>query len=77
VNPTLSHSCKHAPADDEHRCGCGRLVAKRVPGGVELRCGRCKKPIVILFEDEKDHPSGPEPSAPGADAAAVVAARRA
>jgi hypothetical protein len=21
---------------------------------VELRCGRCKKPIIVLFEDEKD-----------------------
>ena len=54
MNPIRHHACKHAPAEDEHRCECGRLVAKRVPGGVELRYGRCKKPIFIPFEEDAD-----------------------
>lgn len=30
------------PQPDEIRCSCGRLIARRVPGGIELRCTRCK-----------------------------------
>ncbi len=27
----------------ELRCGCGSLLAKVVPGAVELKCRRCKR----------------------------------
>jgi phage FluMu protein Com len=40
------------PCADELRCGCGRLVARRVGSGIELRCGRCKRPVVIRIEGE-------------------------
>jgi hypothetical protein len=36
----------------EVRCVCGALVARRVPGGVELRCRRCKRTIVVRIEEE-------------------------
>lgn len=32
------------------RCLCGSLLARLVPGGVELKCRRCKRQIVIPLE---------------------------
>jgi hypothetical protein len=38
----------------EVRCGCGSLLARRVPGGVELKCRRCKRTVVVpLAEDDE------------------------
>ena len=34
-------------SDRDLRCLCGRLVARLVPGGVEIKCGRCKRTMVI------------------------------
>lgn len=36
----------------EERCGCGRLLAVRVPGGVEIRCSRCKTAVVLPLDTE-------------------------
>lgn len=38
-----------APTDthDEARCACGQLIAKLRPEGVELKCKRCKRIVVI------------------------------
>ena len=35
---------------EELRCACGSLVARLVPAGVELRCRRCKRRIVLPLE---------------------------
>ncbi len=35
------------------RCGCGSLLARRVPGGVELKCRRCKRTVVLPLADEE------------------------
>ena len=32
---------------DECRCHCGNLLARVVPGGVELKCRRCKRTFVV------------------------------
>ena len=46
---------KRATQPDELRCDCGRLIARRVPGGLELRCGRCKERFFIaLTNDESE-----------------------
>jgi len=29
------------------RCDCGSLLARRVAGGVELKCRRCKRTVVL------------------------------
>jgi hypothetical protein len=29
--------------DTDLRCGCGSLLARLVPGAVELKCRRCKR----------------------------------
>jgi hypothetical protein len=36
------------------RCGCGNLLARRVAGGVELKCRRCKRTVVLPLADERD-----------------------
>lgn len=35
---------------EDLRCACGSLVARLVPAGVELRCRRCKRLIVLPLE---------------------------
>jgi len=35
------------PCDDELRCACGRLLARVVEEGIELRCSRCKRAHVL------------------------------
>ncbi len=32
---------------EDMRCGCGNLLARLVPGGVELKCRRCKRTVVL------------------------------
>jgi hypothetical protein len=34
------------------RCGCGSLLARRVAGGVELKCRRCKRTLVVALEED-------------------------
>jgi len=31
----------------ECRCHCGNLLARVVPGGVELKCRRCKRTFIV------------------------------
>jgi len=33
----------------ETRCECGQLIAKVAEGGLELKCKRCKRIVVIPF----------------------------
>jgi len=40
---TESHRCS------ETRCECGQLIAKVVDSGLELKCKRCKRIVVIPF----------------------------
>ena len=32
------------------RCHCGNLLACLVPGGVEIKCRRCKRRVVIALD---------------------------
>lgn len=48
----------HTQAD--LRCLCGRLLARLVPGGVEIRCNRCKRSCVIALDE--GHPTVKERS---------------
>ncbi len=34
------------------RCGCGSLLGRLVPEGVEVKCRRCKRTFVIPLEEE-------------------------
>lgn len=39
------------PACADLRCGCGSLLARRVPDGVELKCRRCKRTVVLPLSE--------------------------
>ena len=47
----------------ECRCLCGSLIARRVPDGVELKCRRCKRTIVVPLLDLGAAASAPAPEA--------------
>jgi phage FluMu protein Com len=32
------------------RCGCGSLLARVVAEGVELKCRRCKRQVIVPFD---------------------------
>lgn len=57
-DPDLGSGCDHCggQADREEgdalRCACGSLLARHVPGGVELKCRRCKRTVVIPLQQE-------------------------
>jgi hypothetical protein len=35
------------PATKPFRCLCGSMLARLVPGGVELKCRRCKRQVIV------------------------------
>jgi hypothetical protein len=43
--------CACGAEDPELRCDCGSLLARRVEGGVELKCRRCKRTVVLPLAD--------------------------
>jgi hypothetical protein len=47
----MGHSTRHAiQLDGDMRCGCGNLLARLVDGGVELKCRRCHRKVVLPLE---------------------------
>ncbi len=53
-------SCDHGTADgDPLRCTCGNMLARYVAGGVELKCRRCKRKVIVPVEGEPiESPTG-------------------
>jgi len=49
MNDQSSKPLPTTEADCAVRCGCGCLLARLVPGGVELKCRRCKATHVIAL----------------------------
>lgn len=43
-------SMTHTDVERESRCPCGQLVAKLRPEGIELKCKRCKRLVVIPYD---------------------------
>ena len=41
---------KRPEPDADIRCECGRMLARRVPGGVELKCRRCGRLLRLTIE---------------------------
>lgn len=37
------------PEESAHdlRCGCGSLLARRTPAGIELKCRRCRRALLL------------------------------
>jgi hypothetical protein len=51
VRPEAAGPCRCAAAGTELRCDCGNLLARRVEDGVELKCRRCKRTVVLPLAD--------------------------
>jgi phage FluMu protein Com len=41
------------PTERELRCGCGSLMARLTPSGIELKCRRCKRLVVVPVSEER------------------------
>ena len=41
------------PGTKPFRCLCGSMLARLVPGGVELKCRRCKRQIIVPLEKKR------------------------
>ena len=48
----MPRECDDTQQGSELRCLCGSLVARLVAGGVELRCRRCKRLVVVPLQEE-------------------------
>jgi hypothetical protein len=48
VEPCLEHD------GGSLRCLCGSLLARYVPGGIELKCRRCKRAVVVPIPPAPD-----------------------
>ena len=51
------------PPSVDCRCICGSLVARLVGGGVEIKCRRCKRTLVVPLPADALG-GGPEPALP-------------
>lgn len=40
-------AAKARPSEADCRCHCGSLVARIVEGGVEIKCRRCKRDLLV------------------------------
>ena len=45
---------REQPTEGEVRCGCGSLMARLTRGGLELKCRRCKRLVVVPVDRERD-----------------------
>jgi hypothetical protein len=48
--------CGAGIADRDVRCPCGSLVARYVADGIELKCRRCKRTIVVPVPPARSEP---------------------
>jgi phage FluMu protein Com len=45
-----------AESEGSLRCCCGSLLARLVPDGVELKCRRCKRRVIVPIEGKGASP---------------------
>lgn len=61
-------TCDHASASDtgsrESRCVCGSLLARITAEGVELKCRRCKRIVVVPWSQSDDDEAQHRPREP-------------
>ena len=43
-----------ASCNEERRCVCGRLLARLTDAGIELKCPRCRRVVVIDWSVVRD-----------------------
>ncbi len=47
------------PLTPETRCSCGRLLARLTDAGLELKCARCRRVVLIDWSAVQDERSRP------------------
>jgi phage FluMu protein Com len=52
---TMSHDIRDA------RCECGNLLARLTPRGVEVKCRRCKRVVLLPITPSEDEKGGDGP----------------
>jgi phage FluMu protein Com len=59
VNPPREESFRAdaVAATGDCRCLCGSLLARLIEGGVELKCRRCKRTLLVPLDRESELPS--------------------
>lgn len=61
--PHRSASPEQEPAEHATcpavRCGCGALLARYVPAGIEPKCRRCKRTFVVPFPEAEETRESP------------------
>ncbi len=74
LNQPETSESRRAPATDQCRCECGSLLARIVENGVEIRCRRCKRDLLVPFSAGNDwvEATSSPALAPGRPAARVV-----
>jgi phage FluMu protein Com len=60
----MPDTCSPGSKKGDVRCLCGSLLARLVPGGVELKCRRCHRIRVIPLEDSPPLERAPETKSP-------------
>jgi hypothetical protein len=58
----MSHADSETPSD-ESRCLCGRLLARLTDTGIELKCPRCRRVVVIGWSAVRDERGAARPRA--------------
>ncbi|MEZ4267471.1 MAG: hypothetical protein R3F39_13920 [Myxococcota bacterium] len=38
------------PVDLDHRCACGALIARLVEHGLEIKCRRCRRAVIVPID---------------------------
>jgi hypothetical protein len=49
-------SCCASAEHGEVRCACGSLLARWTPQGLELKCRRCKRTLIVPVEPPPNDP---------------------
>ncbi len=60
-NPTKSKisTASTEAVEIDVRCGCGSLLARWTPAGLELKCRRCKRQVLVQIDAHDAVPRGP------------------
>jgi phage FluMu protein Com len=53
VKPSEREKQAGAQSERPFRCACGSLLARLVPDGLELKCRKCKRQIVVPLTEDK------------------------
>lgn len=48
---TKSNTAPEVRCSEDIRCHCGQLMARLIAQGIELKCKRCRRLLVIPFSD--------------------------